>query len=47
VLIKYFPDIEQAIARETQIKGWLRSKKISLVEESNPHWVDLAEDWYE
>ena len=34
-----------AIAREKQIKGWLRSKKIALIESLNPHWKDLSADW--
>jgi len=29
-------DIESAIAREKQIKGWLRRKKMALVESTNP-----------
>jgi putative endonuclease len=36
--------IEAAIAREEQIKGWLRAKKVALVESVNPAWRDLAED---
>ena len=40
-------DIRIAIAREKQIKGWSRKKKIALVESSNPVWIDLAEGWYE
>jgi len=39
----YYPDA--AIAREKQIKGWLRSKKIALIESMNPRWDDLARDW--
>ena len=39
-------DIESAIAREKQIKGWLRRKKVALVESANPRWVDLAQEWY-
>ena len=39
-------DVEAAIAREKQIKGWLRRKKVELVESMNPLWVDLAETWY-
>jgi len=35
-------DPSQAIAREKQIKGWLRSKKIALIESINPDWLDLA-----
>ncbi len=39
-------DITVAIAREKQIKGWLRAKKIALIESMNPEWKDLSEDWY-
>jgi putative endonuclease len=39
-------DINVAIAREKQIKGWLRAKKIALIESTNPEWRDLSEDWY-
>jgi len=37
-------DINDAIAREKQIKGWKRAKKISLIEKSNPDWRDLIGD---
>jgi putative endonuclease len=37
-----FADIRAAIAREKAIKGWKRSRKISLIEEHNPTWEDLA-----
>jgi len=40
-------DIREAIAREKQIKGWVRSQKVKLVEERNPTWDDLAEGWYQ
>jgi len=36
-----------AIAREKQIKGWLRVKKIALIESMNPNWEDLSAGWYE
>jgi putative endonuclease len=39
-------DIRSAIEREKQIKGWLRSRKIALVESVNPGWIDLADGWY-
>ncbi len=39
-------DIKSAIAREKQIKGWLRAKKNNLIESINPDWKDLSEDWY-
>ncbi len=39
-------DVTSAIEREKQIKGWLRDKKIALVESGNPTWEDLSEAWY-
>ena len=38
-------DIYSAISREKEIKGWLRAKKIRLIESKNPEWRDLASDW--
>jgi putative endonuclease len=35
--------VEDAIAREKELKGWRRSKKDALVEASNSSWVDLIE----
>ena len=35
-----------AIAREKQLKGWIRVKKIALIEKANPAWSDLSEGWY-
>jgi putative endonuclease len=40
-------DVQAAIQREKQIKGWLRKKKIALIEAANPQWKDLSEGWYE
>jgi putative endonuclease len=34
-------DVLEAIAREKTIKGWLRAKKIALIESVNPKWQDL------
>jgi len=39
-------DIHIALACEKQIKGWLRSKKIALIESTNPQWKDLSLEWY-
>ncbi len=39
-------DVESAIAREKQIKGWRRAKKVALIESSNPQWKDLSLEWY-
>ena len=38
-------DIYEAITREKQIKGWLRKKKIALIESVNPTWIDLSNGW--
>lgn len=38
-------DVKQAIEREKQIKGWIRSKKVALIEGMNPGWHDLSKDW--
>ena len=40
-------DPREAIAREKQIKGWVRTKKIALIESVNPGWEDLSASWYE
>ena len=45
VYIEHMQDSRSAEAREKQIKGWLRSKKIKLIEFTNPHWKDLAEKY--
>ena len=39
-------DVQVALAREKQIKGWLRAKKITLIESMNLEWKDLSLEWY-
>lgn len=39
------PDVRAAIAREKQIKGWTRAKKVALIEAVNPQWHDLSAKW--
>jgi len=46
VYFEKFNSVHEAIRREKQIKGWLRSKKVALVESANPRWLDLAEDHF-
>jgi putative endonuclease len=41
-----FSRMDDAIAREKQIKAWSRDKKPALIREHNPQWNDLAWDWY-
>ncbi|MFW5648651.1 MAG: GIY-YIG nuclease family protein [Candidatus Alkaliphilus sp. MAG34] len=43
VYFDYTRDVNAAIAREKQIKGWTRKKKNKLVEDMNPNWEDLYE----
>jgi putative endonuclease len=45
VLYQEFTDVVEAIASEKRLKGWTRAKKIALIEDSNPHWEDLARAW--
>ena len=40
------PNVAAAIAREKQLKGWRRARKVALVAASNPRWRDLACDWF-
>jgi putative endonuclease len=46
VYFEQFTNVEAAIAREKEIKGWRRAKKDKLVESMNPSWKDLAANWY-
>lgn len=46
IYYEIFNDVRAAIAREKQIKGWTRTKKIALIEKANPKWRDLSEGWY-
>ena len=46
VYFEHSTDIHDAIAREKQIKGWRRAKKVALIESMNPGWKDLVADWY-
>ena len=42
VYYEEYCDVEQAIAREKQLKGWTRLKKNTLVEKDNPSWDELG-----
>ena len=46
VWFERFVDPSNAIAREKQLKGWTRAKKIALIKKTNPTWIDLSENWY-
>jgi putative endonuclease len=47
VWFERYQDVKKAIAREKELKGWRRSKKIALIESANPIWADLSRDWFE
>jgi len=39
-------NIQAAITREKQIKGWLREKKLALIQSVNHKWEDLSKEWF-
>ena len=45
VYFERHPLILAAIAREKQLKGWLRIRKVALIVEHNPTWKDLSLEW--
>lgn len=45
VYYEHFTYVLNAIAREKELKGWNRTKKVAMVEQENPTWEDLAADW--
>jgi len=45
VFFESITDINAAIAREKEIKGWVRRKKNALIETMNPDWNDLAVEY--
>jgi putative endonuclease len=46
VWFERFGSPEGAIEREKQLKGWIRAKKIALIEKGNSTWNDLSKGWY-
>ena len=47
VYYEHTHDINSALFREKQIKGWIREKKIKLIESMNPSWNDLSKGWFD
>lgn len=39
-------DVSAAMKREKQLKKWNREWKLKLIEDSNPNWVNLSEQWF-
>ncbi len=47
VYYEEFQWIQDAIAREKQLKAGSRQKKIDLIIVDNPCWIDLSDGWYD
>jgi putative endonuclease len=47
VWFEHFRDVNDAIACEKRLKGWIRRRKIALIEATNPRWLDLSASWDE
>ena len=45
VYYETFAWVQDAIAREKQLKRWRREKKVFLIERCNPTWEDLSAEW--
>ena len=44
IYFETFQDVTSAITREKAIKGWIRQKKVNLINKFNPDWDDLSSD---
>lgn len=47
ICFERYATIHAAIAREKELKGWRREKKIALIESMNPQWKDLSYGWFQ
>jgi putative endonuclease len=47
VYYETFKYVNNALAREKQIKAWTRAKRIALIKTMNPAWQNLADGWGE
>ena len=45
VYYEEYSNVISAIAREKEIKGWRRDKKLKLILVDNPDWADLSAEW--
>jgi putative endonuclease len=46
VFLEKHQNAEAAISREKRIKRWKREWKMNLIEQDNPKWEDLAQNWF-
>ena len=45
VYFEEYSKAEEAIVREKRLKKWKRDWKIKLIEDMNPSWVDISDNW--
>ena len=45
VYFEVFNSVDEAFARERQLKGWKRIRKVALIQSVNPRWHDLSRSW--
>lgn len=46
----YYEELDgplEMVNRDRALKNWHRDWKISLIEEDNPNWLDLSQDWFD
>jgi putative endonuclease len=44
IYCEHYTHVHDALARESQLKRWSRTKKVELINRMNPRWFDIAED---
>ena len=44
IYYEHYSNVDEAIARESQLKKWSRAKKVALINRLNPSWLDLGAD---
>jgi len=47
VYYEKFSNVNLAIGREKELKGWRREKKLALILAENPDWADVSLEWEE
>ncbi len=43
VWLEHFRNVTDAITCEKKLKGWRRNRKVALIEQTNPRWLDLSD----